>query len=177
MDVILLPSNRPPGGFTGAAGRSRNSGENRRRRPLAGGLGRIDNDTCWRTVAWCHDPARWSVSESCDRRAARSLAGRANMERFGADTRLLVKLLAATTTDANNTTRRTLPVWSYAAISGHWLLRERCLCCDEVIRAEHQSRVGCQVDEVDADACVPQFAAHLAFAFDSNVDSNLATWR
>jgi hypothetical protein len=49
------------------------------------------------------------------------------MERFGADTRLLVKLLAATTTDANNTTRRTLPVWSYAAISGHWLLRERWL--------------------------------------------------
>jgi hypothetical protein len=25
------------------------------------------------------------------------------------------------------------------------------------------------------DACVPQLAAHLAFAFDSNVDSNLAT--
>jgi hypothetical protein len=54
MDVILLPSNRPPG-------------RPARRRPLAGGLGRIDNDTCWRTVAWWHDPARWSVSESCDR--------------------------------------------------------------------------------------------------------------
>jgi hypothetical protein len=47
----------------------------------------------------------------------------------------------ATTTDANNTTRRTLPVWSYAAICGHWLLHERCLCCGEVIRAEHQPRV------------------------------------
>jgi hypothetical protein len=43
MDVILLPSNRPPG-------------RPARRRPLAGGLGRIDNDTCWRTVAWWHCP-------------------------------------------------------------------------------------------------------------------------
>ena len=34
----------------------------------------------------------------------------------------------------DNTTRRTLPVWSYAAISGHWLPRERCLCCGEIFR-------------------------------------------
>jgi len=89
--------------------------------------------------------------------------------------RLISFASSATTTDANNTTRRTLPVWSYAAISGHWLLRERCPCCGEVIRAEHQPRVDCHLDEVDADACVPQLAAHLAFAFDSNVDSNAAT--
>jgi hypothetical protein len=68
MDVILLPSNRPPGRFyRGGRKITEFRGRTARRRPLAGGLGRIDNDTCWRTVAWCHDPARWSVSESCDR--------------------------------------------------------------------------------------------------------------